>query len=617
MVVAASLEEEYFSEPKEFRDPVHGDIRLYKYEIAIVNTRPFQRLRGIKQLSACELVWFGATHTRFQHSIGTLGMVEKMLESLDKRGYEIRPALRVVVRLFALLHDIGHVPFGHTLEDERPVIREKHDDEARISRILDGELSEILSQVEALFSEEDRRIAGMEAHSETRRRSRMSHTLRDVLALLITSAKGESVAEEPGAAAPARYRLFLDLVGNTVCADLFDYLYRDTYFTGLRRAYDEKILSHLVIWRDRLAVDLGQPRRATDQADASMRTRGGIVTEISNLLRVRYTLAERVYFNDTKAGASAMVSQAVEYAGVEVEALGTMRDDQLLCLVESADICSKYEANRAVEHDRDTPVPEDHSLFSDLFGQEILELWQHISSRPEPPSSDDRESARKLMQAYRRRNIFRPVYRIRAEDVNIQKRNLLCSYLHDIKHTGFRTLVQRWLAEASGVAPWQVILYCPAPQMNVKIAKTLIGPLPGGTYKEMAELSDEDVNGNDALRILREEACEVQRLHMALWSMEVLVDPEAPDATQRYVSACSTALFGHRNALIPDLGSGLSLDDIRRNNLRRACATANMDYTVELEDELIHVRARGPVSFTPADFAQELQTQERDTEQLF
>src|SRR4030095_9864289 len=72
------------------RDPVHGDVYLTHEEIAVLDTREMQRLRGIKQLGTAYLVYPGAVHTRFDHSIGTLHMAAKLIEAVN-RSFELDP----------------------------------------------------------------------------------------------------------------------------------------------------------------------------------------------------------------------------------------------------------------------------------------------------------------------------------------------------------------------------------------------------------------------------------------------------------------------------------------------------------------------------------------------
>ena len=100
------------SEKKKFiRDSVYGDIILNSFELKIMDMPQFQRLRRIKQLGLINLVYPGATHTRFEHSVGTMNLGSKLTEELDLDTDEIE-----LIRASALLHDIGHGPFSHVSE---------------------------------------------------------------------------------------------------------------------------------------------------------------------------------------------------------------------------------------------------------------------------------------------------------------------------------------------------------------------------------------------------------------------------------------------------------------------------------------------------------------------
>lgn len=101
----------------ELRDPIHGLIRVTDQELQVINTRAMQRLRRIKQLAMADLVYPGAVHTRFEHSIGTLHLAQRILDRLRERGVKITQEDERIVRLSSLLHDVGHGPFSHVAED--------------------------------------------------------------------------------------------------------------------------------------------------------------------------------------------------------------------------------------------------------------------------------------------------------------------------------------------------------------------------------------------------------------------------------------------------------------------------------------------------------------------
>jgi uncharacterized protein len=99
-------------EPRDFRDPIHDFISLNGEEVDIVNIQAFQRLRGIKQLALANLVYPGALHTRFEHSLAVSHIANLMAIALGLNEDNKR-----LVRLASLLHDIGHGPFSHVSEN--------------------------------------------------------------------------------------------------------------------------------------------------------------------------------------------------------------------------------------------------------------------------------------------------------------------------------------------------------------------------------------------------------------------------------------------------------------------------------------------------------------------
>jgi len=113
------------------KDGVHDHIALDPLAEALVDTPVFQRLRHIKQLSTVRLVYPSANHTRFEHSLGVYHLASQALDSLgvcDKRAAHVRAA--------ALLHDMGHGPYGHQTEDVIMRHAGEHHDE--IHDLLDG-----------------------------------------------------------------------------------------------------------------------------------------------------------------------------------------------------------------------------------------------------------------------------------------------------------------------------------------------------------------------------------------------------------------------------------------------------------------------------------------------
>ena len=264
------------------RDPIHGDIQLGSLETAVLDLADVQRLRGIKQLGTASLVYPGCVHTRFDHSLGACAVAHRILATLRERG-AIAPELADAIGCAALLHDVTHVPFGHTLEDERRLFS-RHDKGTRLARLLAGAFGEQLDRL----------------------------GIKDVVAALL-GARAE----------PAVPRWAQQIVSSTIDADLLDYLRRDAYFAGLNQDYDDRIFRYFVIADDQLAINM--TKHGMERPDAR--------SETVALLRLRYFLTERVYYHHTKVAAGAMISKAVELAlphGMSDDALLGYNDWTLL-----------------------------------------------------------------------------------------------------------------------------------------------------------------------------------------------------------------------------------------------------------------------------------------------
>jgi hypothetical protein len=111
------LERARLKKSKFINDPVYGFITVPGEPAFRVIEHPyFQRLRRIKQLGLTHLVFPGAHHTRFQHSLGAMHLMTEALEALTAKGYDITPEETEAAELAILLHDVGHGPFSHALE---------------------------------------------------------------------------------------------------------------------------------------------------------------------------------------------------------------------------------------------------------------------------------------------------------------------------------------------------------------------------------------------------------------------------------------------------------------------------------------------------------------------
>src|SRR5215210_3924273 len=124
------------------RDPLWNNIRVDPLALRLVDTRAFQRLRYVRQLGLAYLVYPGASHSRFEHALGAYHLARTTLALMgERRELAGLPEEEcTIVRVAALLHDVGHYPFSHALEE----IGALHHEEVARPLITDGDVANIL-----------------------------------------------------------------------------------------------------------------------------------------------------------------------------------------------------------------------------------------------------------------------------------------------------------------------------------------------------------------------------------------------------------------------------------------------------------------------------------------
>lgn len=267
------------------RDPVQGDIFLNENETRVLDTREVQRLRGIKQLGTAHLVFPGCIHTRFDHSLGAVAAAHRIMEALRRAGFRIESQDAELARIAILVHDVTHIPYGHTFEDERQIFP-RHDEGPRLDHFL-SERTEL-----------GRTLAAM-GYLEV---------IRSILA-------GRPPVPWMG-----------QIVSSTIDADLLDYLRRDSFFAGLRQDYDDRIHTYFFLEDGQLVINM--VKHGIDRPDAR--------TEVLHLLRMRYVLTERIYLHHAKIAAGAMISKALELhaqRGLREDGLYDLGDQTFLDLL--------------------------------------------------------------------------------------------------------------------------------------------------------------------------------------------------------------------------------------------------------------------------------------------
>ena len=251
---------------KIVRDPIHGDIKITGCCIDLLETPEVQRLYNIKQLGFAHLVFPGAHHTRFEHSLGASTIAASVSETLALPKDE-----RELIACAALLHDIGHGPFSHTLES---ILLEKLGvDHIDLTEKL------ILGEYEIVDRKEKRFIHSPRVH---RVLNRFHIDDKELVSII----RGKTYKKP----------YLSQLLNSTIDVDQVDYLIRDAYYTGV--AYGmidvQRILQTLMIHKGNLMIQ-----------------RKG-VNVVENILMARALMYSSVYFHKTVRIAELMLSKALE-----------------------------------------------------------------------------------------------------------------------------------------------------------------------------------------------------------------------------------------------------------------------------------------------------------------
>ena len=239
------------NEHKIINDPVFGFIKIRRGLLYDIVQHPlFQRLNRIVQLGLASVVYPGARHTRFQHSLGALHLMTEAVKSLTEKGIYIFDMEEEAVEAAILMHDIGHGPFSHVLEN------------TLISGISHEEISLLMME-------------------------QINRDLKGQLNLAISIFKDEY----PN-------KIFHQLISSQLDMDRLDYLRRDSFYTGVTEGNigSARIIKMLNVADDRLVVD----------------AKG--IYSVENYLTTRRLMYWQVYLHKTTVGYEKILVNALKRA---------------------------------------------------------------------------------------------------------------------------------------------------------------------------------------------------------------------------------------------------------------------------------------------------------------
>jgi HD superfamily phosphohydrolase len=269
------------SEPRSVRDPIHGFIRLTGEEADIVATPVFQRLRGIRQLAFANLVYPGALHTRFEHTLGVFHVTSLMTKVCGLDDEHAR-----LVRLAALVHDLGHGPFSHVSEGALDIFADRQKLVGRLNPAKPEKIHELVTQDLLRLNADLIHVLG-------------KRTLSQVELLL---AQGY---DEP---------VLRSIISGPLDADKQDYLQRDTYFCGVKYG---------VFDLQQLHRELEVVRDPVDGRKVLMVSSDG-VHALEQFVLAKYYLTAQVYSHRVRLITDQMVVRAITL-GIEEDQNATLR----------------------------------------------------------------------------------------------------------------------------------------------------------------------------------------------------------------------------------------------------------------------------------------------------
>jgi uncharacterized protein len=237
----------------EITDPIHKYIRITDLEKKLIDTEVFQRLRKIRQLAGAHLVYPGAQHTRFEHSLGVMHLAGLAAETLLDKGYITYKEDVESLRIAALLHDIGHGPFSHLFE-------------------------EVLSENKS--KKINHEIIGKKIIKET--------IIIDILGKY--GYDGDYVCKL--SFGESQKMFYNEIIAGSLSADIMDYLPRDSFFTGAEYGkvdYYRLISSFEVLSNGHLGINKSA------------------INSLESMLISRYQMFKAVYFHKTVRAAEVML----------------------------------------------------------------------------------------------------------------------------------------------------------------------------------------------------------------------------------------------------------------------------------------------------------------------
>jgi len=312
----------------EIKDPVHGYVYITENEKEIIDSYPVQRLRRLRQLAGSEYVYPGANHTRFEHSVGVMYLASRVTENANFSQL-LSEEEAEMVKIAALLHDVGHGPFSHVFE-----------------QLLIKELDKTHEDITTWMIE----------------RSELKDKLTN------TGYKPKDVGKLAVGKLRKPKRAFLDqIISSAVDVDKQDFIVRDTHHTGAEYGYIDifRLIHALDVLGENLAVDLGA------------------LSALESLIIARIESFKSIYFHRVGRAAQIMLAIAMEKADEELGLTKFKTAEDYLVMddysvwtalkncEQSSQIIENLERRKVLKCAYERTFYEKDTTISNIFGREV------------------------------------------------------------------------------------------------------------------------------------------------------------------------------------------------------------------------------------------------------
>jgi HD superfamily phosphohydrolase len=377
------------------RDPLHGYVKLDDLALDLIDTPQMQRLRWIKQLGLANLVYPGANHTRFEHSLGAFHLAGQLARQLSLDEDE-----RAEVQAAALLHDVGHGPFSHATESVLALyLKQNHENVSDLLRR--GEMREVLDD-HGLESHRIQRLIRGETHLGQMINGeidvdRMDYLVRDAhytgvaygvidyqrLVEKMEIYRGQLVVEEGGVHAAESL-----LVSRML-------MYPTVYFhhaSRIAQAMMKSAVHHLI--ED--GVDPKELRRMDDvELVTTMTSAGGYSAEIMGRIRIRRLFKRAIYVGWESLESSSAIRGREDRITEEIaEEAGI---DPLYVLVDNPRLPHIAEGNVAIRQGQEVGALRDVSPLAAIMEKGHLAAWRFGVYTPEEHRERVEKAARRCL----------------------------------------------------------------------------------------------------------------------------------------------------------------------------------------------------------------------------